>query len=336
MTNQLSIKCVSSVLDQAIPAGENYDAVMEGIKTAYPYFVPARYHSASAGYKKAGYSPAMLAAAQPYMGNWLLFCDYVQGPGIVEVPAAAEPDLQVKKSELVVVEIVEEIIAPVVATDKDDNTIIELVIDEITVVDESPVLNIIDEVIVVAEPEILLFEEAQKGAAETTDSQLAKEEEALITPMVSVDYFLLKGEKVPDELPAEINSLKTETETEAEKALMVMMSFSDWLLHFKNSGERQQEETRDQKALKSMWQKEKLAAAMEEENEEIPENVFKMAVDSITPEEGMASETLADIYIRQGKYDHAIDMYKKLSLLNPQKNTYFARKIEEALKNKQS
>ena len=115
-----------------------------------------------------------------------------------------------------------------------------------------------------------------------------------------------------------------------------MMSFSDWLLHFKNSGDRQLEETKEQKALKSMWQKEKLAAAMEEENEEIPENVFKMAVDSITQEEGMASETLADIYIKQGKYDHAIDMYRKLSLLNPQKNAYFARKTEEALKNKQS
>ena len=115
-----------------------------------------------------------------------------------------------------------------------------------------------------------------------------------------------------------------------------MMRFSEWLLHFKNAAERQQEETKDQKALKTMWQKEKLAAAMEEENEEIPENVFEMAVNSISREEGMASETLADIYIKQGKYDHAIEMYRKLSLQNPQKNAYFARKIEEALKNKET
>jgi len=85
-----------------------------------------------------------------------------------------------------------------------------------------------------------------------------------------------------------------------------------------------------------MWQKEKLAAATEEENEEIPENVFEMAVNSITNEDDLASESLADIYIKQKKYDKAVEMYHKLSLRNPQKNAYFARKIEEVLKEKQS
>jgi len=75
---------------------------------------------------------------------------------------------------------------------------------------------------------------------------------------------------------------------------------------------------------------------MEEENEEIPENVFEMAVNSITKEDGLASESLADIYIKQGRYDQAIEMYRKLSLRNPKKNAYFARRIEEVLKEKQS
>jgi tetratricopeptide (TPR) repeat protein len=117
---------------------------------------------------------------------------------------------------------------------------------------------------------------------------------------------------------------------------MVMMSFSEWLLHFKSSTEKQKEENKDQRALKTMWQKEKLAAAIEEENEEIPESVFEMAVNSIAKEDGLASESLAEIYIKQGKYDKAMDMYRKLSLRNPQKNAYFARKIEEILKEKQS
>ena len=85
-----------------------------------------------------------------------------------------------------------------------------------------------------------------------------------------------------------------------------------------------------------MWQKEKLAAAMEEENEEIPETVFEMAVNSISKEESLVSETLAEIHIKQGKYDKAIEMYRKLSLRNPQKSAYFAGKIEETLKEKQS
>lgn len=115
---------------------------------------------------------------------------------------------------------------------------------------------------------------------------------------------------------------------------MVVMSFSEWLMHFKTKGEREKAEAEDQKALKTMWQKEKLAAALEEENEEIPENVFEMAVNSITKEDDLVSESLAEILVKQGKFEKAIDMYKKLSLRNPQKNAYFARKIEQINKEK--
>jgi tetratricopeptide (TPR) repeat protein len=164
-------------------------------------------------------------------------------------------------------------------------------------------------------------------------TQHSRQEKPLIYPIYTEDYFLQQGEKISPVLPTDIDSLKTAEEV--AKSLMVMMSFSEWLLHFKSSTEKQKEETKDQRALKTMWQKEKLAAAIEEENEEIPENVFEMAVNSITKEDGLASESLADIYIKQGKLDKAIDMYRKLSLRNPQKNAYFARKIEEILKEKQ-
>ena len=64
--------------------------------------------------------------------------------------------------------------------------------------------------------------------------------------------------------------------------------------------------------------------------------MFEMAVNSISKEDGLLSETLAEIYIKQGKYDKAVEMYRKLSLRNPQKSIYFARKIDEALKDKES
>ena len=159
---------------------------------------------------------------------------------------------------------------------------------------------------------------------------------SLIFPIYTGDYFLQQGEKIPEEIP-QVDELKVETiEDDEDKSLMVVMSFSEWLLHFKSSSEKQIEETKDKRALRSMWQKEKLAAAIEEENEEIPENVFEMAVNSISKEEGLVSDTLPEIYIKQGKYDKAIEMYRKLSLRNPQKSIYFARKIEEALKDKES
>ena len=157
-------------------------------------------------------------------------------------------------------------------------------------------------------------------------------DETLILPVYTEDYFLHQGVSVSNNIPSEVD--KFGQDDEAAKSLMVVMSFSEWLNHFKVRNEKAREEETDQRALKTMWQKEKLVAALEEENEEIPENVFEMAVNSIAWEDDLASESLADIYVKQGKYDSALDMYKKLSLRNPQKSAYFARKIDAVLKEK--
>ncbi len=198
--------------------------------------------------------------------------------------------------------------------------------------------EIAEEAVPTAEPAIVTLHvvtpAVDEPAVEAVSDTAA---EALISPIYTQDYFLQQGEKISEEIPVEIADLKESADAdEVDKSLMVMMSFSEWLLHFKSTTRKQEEEKKDQRALKTMWQKEKLAAALEEENEEIPENVFEMAVNSIAKEDGLASESLAEIYIKQGKYDKAMDMYRKLSLRNPQKNAYFARKIEEVLKEKQS
>ncbi len=69
-----------------------------------------------------------------------------------------------------------------------------------------------------------------------------------------------------------------------------------------------------------------------QESDEIPETVFEMAVNSIARNDDWVSESMAEVYARQGKAQKAIEIYEKLSLLNPEKNTYFAAKIENLQK----
>ena len=164
--------------------------------------------------------------------------------------------------------------------------------------------------------------------------------EDIATPVYTEDYFKHQGVHIPTDVPSDIAEMAVPVpeahaevaDSEEDKSLMVMLSFEEWLLHFRSKEETATEEQQEQKALKTMWQKEKLAAALEEENDEIPEGVFDMAMTSIAKEDGLASESLADIHVKQGKYDKAIEMLQKLSLRNPEKSGYFARKIEEIKK----
>lgn len=518
MINQSSIKYISSLLSRpdAITDGDHSSIAL--FRQTFPYFVPARYIQAAESHKKAAFSPRMLSEIQPYMGNWILFCNFVEAgrkttkpgsepidrnirfeqkapspilqeskppaqklPGYMQQPAAnqpkkpepekkeapvppvvAEAKIEIRKEPEIVKPVAEvkqrepvapvtaevkaeikpapakpiEVAAqvpppvvppvteikatPVAAAEKTDITEVKVtpaepVVAEVkaevvaetvkpaAVVTPVPVVvpevkaasvvptasvqpkpapvtaqappskpgaeaEVIPEVVKPVQPEsklvftglaptkvivkkqIEIAEEVREPkpsaepekivppAIETIPEEMPDaEKDKLIFPVYTEDYFLQQGLKVSADLPEEIDEfMDVSDEEDEDKSLMVMMSFSEWLLHFKNTSEKQKEEKKDQKALKTMWQKEKLAAAMEEENEEIPENVFEMAVNSIAKEDGLASESLADIYIKQGKYDKAIEMYRKLSLRNPKKNAYFARRIEEVLKEKQS
>ena len=167
------------------------------------------------------------------------------------------------------------------------------------------------------EEETTILDELMPGEAEKTTYKA----DDLIQPLFVDNYFQHQGIEVSDDIPEEIE------ESEAEKSLMVMMGFDEWLLFLKKKNEAKKSEEEDKAMLRSMWQREKLAEAMGEEDDNIPEAVFEMAINSIDKQDIMVSEPLAEIHIKQGRFDKAIEIYRKLSLQNPEKKTYFAAKI---------
>jgi len=65
---------------------------------------------------------------------------------------------------------------------------------------------------------------------------------------------------------------------------------------------------------------------------EPPVKVSVIAKRSLEDQVDIASETLADLLVKQQQYPKAIDMYERLKLKFPQKSVYFAGKIEELIK----
>jgi len=57
-------------------------------------------------------------------------------------------------------------------------------------------------------------------------------------------------------------------------------------------------------------------------------NVQHLAADSVH-EADVVTEAMAEVWVKQGNKARAVEVYRKLSLLNPSKNAYFAAKIDQ-------
>jgi hypothetical protein len=125
----------------------------------------------------------------------------------------------------------------------------------------------------------------------TTDTPIVLDTE----PYHTVDYFASQGIKVNLEQPP------------IDKLTSQLRRFTDWLKHIKNV-EPDEEDINTDPELESAIQG--IASSSNEARE-------------------IVTETMAEVLEKQGKKDKAIQLYIKLSFLNPDKSAYFASKIQQ-------
>lgn len=124
-----------------------------------------------------------------------------------------------------------------------------------------------------------------------------QEETLLFEPLHATDYFASQGIKLSEVIQP------------GDKMGRQLKSFTDWL--------------KTMKKVHPDGLKEKTAA-----DGSIDPSVQALAEKS-NKEEEVLTESMAEVYLQQGKTNKAKEIYEKLSLLNPSKNAYFAAKINE-------
>ena len=123
-------------------------------------------------------------------------------------------------------------------------------------------------------------------------------EEPIFEPLHATDYFASLGVTIKEESLAN------------DKLGKQMKSFSEWM-----------------KSMKQLHPNK-----MPEQNEVI-EKIIQSSAEQSNIGSEILTEAMAEVLIKQNKQQKAIEMYEKLSLMNPSKSIYFAAKIDK-IKNK--
>jgi len=133
------------------------------------------------------------------------------------------------------------------------------------------------------------------------------------------DQPVMEIKEVPDEDGHSVIEIKTETDS-------TIHTFTGWFDHLPDSTKAADEQSRSESDLIESFIR--TQPRIERNKEELPEQK-DISEESVQSSDQFMTETLAKIYVAQGKVAKAIYVYEKLSLKYPEKSSYFATQIRK-------
>ncbi len=192
------------------------------------------------------------------------------------------------------------------------------------------------------ENNILHHKKLYKAAALTSDRSV------LFRFLENIEDFAgtsEKKEKISLDKPVEEEILKEQEEKESVKGKEIVvektqkeknkpekMSYSEWLKFISQTGTPKKVKNRKQDPIFEL-----IDRFIKEKPKIVPKRNYsapppESVIKSVEEKQMLMTETLANLYIKQKKYDKAIQAFKILSLKYPKKSSYFANRIQELKK----
>jgi hypothetical protein len=161
--------------------------------------------------------------------------------------------------------------------------------------------------------------------------ELVNPDEAELIPEIGLDIDKTYG-AIPELLTLDTESAEDDKETETTNH-----SFTEWLSKLESPNNKIERVSESEILPESVIDKNNLIDKFIVENPRlVPSQDNRpqkdISEDSVKEHDGIFTDTLAKIYIKQGYYSKAIFTYEKLILKYPEKSGYFAAQIEEIKK----
>ena len=161
------------------------------------------------------------------------------------------------------------------------------------------------------------FVETQTQPLKQTESKLNTKDESVVVPEENQKTVKEEIKLQPKEEEQIVDSLQSEPET---------MRFSEWAVYLKAR-------KAPEKQLKLNDKFELIDSFLSKQAKIIPDksatNKEDLSEKSWTASDELMTETLAKVFVKQKKYNNALEAYQILGLKYPEKNSFFADQIKE-------